>query len=287
VVACLPEQTESRIKSVEWLKARLGDPDVVAVDCRFVLGQPDAGRAAYEEGHIPGAQYIDLEKDMSGPVAEHGGRHPLPDLGAFALTLERMGIDENVQVIAYDDQGGAMASRFVWMLHFLGCERAYLLDGGASAWRAAGGEWTAEVPKPVQRTFMPRVKSHLLASASEVKDALGQPGVALIDSREEARYLGLEEPIDRVAGHIPGAINHFWKQGLRSDGRWKSADEQRERFATLGSADELIVYCGSGVTACPNVLALWEAGFNNVRLYSGSWSDWISYEGNPIATGEE
>lgn len=277
----------SRIKSVEWLKERIDDPQVVVVDCRFVLGQPEAGRAAYEEGHIPGAFYVDLEKDMSGPKAEHGGRHPLPDLGTFALKLGEIGVSDAIQVVAYDDQGGAMASRFWWLLHFLGHENTFVLDGGLAAWKAQGLPLTREAPQATPRTFVPRVQSHLLVSMDDVKERLGRPGTVLIDSREEKRYLGLEEPIDRVAGHIPGAVNHFWKEGLRDDGRWKSGSEQRERFQAIRPEDEIIVYCGSGVTACPNILALTEAGFANVKLYSGSWSDWISWPSNPIATGRE
>ncbi|QGQ99361.1 sulfurtransferase [Paenibacillus psychroresistens] len=292
----------STIVSSEWLAGHIIDhetkdvmapSELIIVDCRFMLGQPNAGREAYTQGHIPGAVYLDLEQDLSGPIKEHGGRHPLPDLGAFTLMLGKIGIDDTAKVVAYDDQGGAMASRFWWMLHFLGHTHVYILDGGFSQWKAAGYPTDNLIqpiytrPDPRERSFKPRVQSHLLVSVNDVKARLGNADTILIDSREERRYLGLEEPIDKVAGHIPGAINAFWKESLNDKGQWKTSDEQAERFKQLPKDKELIVYCGSGVTASPNFVALKEAGFDNVKLYAGSWSDWISYEENPVATGEE
>ena len=275
------------IVSREWLQEHLADERLVIADCRFVLGQPQAGRDAYQAAHIPGAFYVDLEKDLSGALMAHGGRHPLPDLGAFSILVGQLGIDAETIVVAYDDQGGAMASRLWWMLRFLGHTRVHVLDRGFGAWQAAGYPVTAEVPVAVPRTFSPKVHRAMLASTDEVRDKLGRAGTVLVDSREERRYLGLEEPIDKAAGHIPGARHYFWKDALGEGGAWKSAAEQERRFSGLHDADEIIVYCGSGVTACPNVLALTEAGFANVKLYSGSWSDWISWEDNPIVTGEE
>jgi thiosulfate/3-mercaptopyruvate sulfurtransferase len=260
---------------------------VVVVDCRFALGKPENGQAEYALDHIPGAFYLDLERDLSGPIMEHGGRHPLPDLGALSLKFSELGIHTGTTVVAYDDQGGAMASRLWWLLRFLGHEKVYVLDGGYSAWKAAGHTVLAEVPHPQLAAFAPKVQRHMLISHFELQEKLGAPGVVLLDSRERRRYLGLEEPIDKKAGHIPGARNFFWKDSLGQDGCWLPARAQQERFAELYPDEELIVYCGSGVTACPNVLALDEAGFKKVRLYAGSWSDWISYEENPVATGEE
>ncbi|MGG1519433.1 sulfurtransferase [Paenibacillus oryzisoli] len=275
------------IVSQSWLLGQLGDANIVIADCRFALGQPNSGRTLYEQDHIPGAVYVDLEKDMSGALMAHGGRHPLPDLGGFSILVGNLGIDGTKTVVAYDDQGGAMASRLWWMLKFLGHSEVYVLDQGYTAWKAAGYPVTAEVSQPYPCTFSPKVNRRMLASMDEVKDKLGSPGTVLVDSREERRYLGLEEPIDKAAGHIPGARNFFWKGVLGENGAWKTAAEQEQHFASLRDAEEIIVYCGSGVTACPNVLALSEAGFDNVKLYSGSWSDWISWEDNPIATGEE
>ncbi|MBP1994853.1 sulfurtransferase [Paenibacillus eucommiae] len=277
----------SSIVSQEWLLERLDHADIVIVDCRFTLGQPEAGKEGYQQGHIPGAFYMDLEKDLSGAIKAHGGRHPLPDLGGFSLLVGSLGIDASKKVVAYDDQGGAMASRLWWMLQFLGHTEGYVLGKGFSAWKAAGLPVTAEVPAAAPRTFSPKVQRHMLASYDEVKDKVERKGTVLVDSREARRYQGLEEAIDPVAGHIPGAKNYFWKEVLDGEGAWKSPEEHKAHFEELQAADEIIVYCGSGVTACPNVLALKQAGFANVKLYSGSWSDWVSYAENPIATGEE
>jgi len=277
----------SAFVSPEWLAAHLTDPNVIVIDCRFALGKPESGRTAYEQDHIAGAYYMDLERDLSGPVKEHGGRHPLPDLGELSLKFGSLGIASDVKVIAYDDQGGAMAARLWWLLKLLNHSDVFVLDRGYTYWKEAGLPVTDAVPEPAPRMFAPKVQRHLLASIDEVKDKLGQPGVVLIDSRDASRYLGLEEPLDRVAGHIPGARNYFWKGGFDDEGAWLGGEKQAERFKALNPEDEIIVYCGSGVTACPNVMALQEAGFSKVKLYSGSWSDWVSYEENPIATGEE
>lgn len=273
--------------SLSWLAERMGDPELVVADCRFQLGQPDAGREAYERGHISGAVYVDLERHMSGPVREHGGRHPLPDLGTFSLWLGQQGIGNDSLVVAYDDQGGAMASRLWWMLRFLGHQRVHLLSEGFGAWKAAGYPVDSEEPLLALKRFTPHVHPAMMISVHDLHSRLGQPGVTIVDAREPGRYRGEFEPIDAKAGHIPGAVNRFWKDALDADGRWRPSSEQAARFADLNKDDELVVYCGSGVTACPNVLALQEAGFERVRLYLGSWSDWISYSENPIATGDE
>ena len=275
------------IVSLKWLAEHSNDSNMVIADCRFMLGKPDAGREAYELDHIPGAVYVDLEKNLCGPIREHGGRHPLPDMGSFSQWLGQIGIDKNSVVVAYDDQGGAMASRFWWMLQFLGHEHVYVLESGYSQWKASGYPVDSDIPERSAKHFTPSVKTAMLISVHDVRQKLDQDGVVLIDSREEPRYLGLQEPIDPVAGHIPGAINSFWKESLNETGSWKSPEEQAARFQHLDQENEIIVYCGSGVTACPNVLALREAGFPRVRLYLGSWSDWISYEENPVATGRE
>lgn len=270
-----------------WLYERLNDPNIVIADCRFVLGQPDAGRQGYEAGHIPGAVYADLERDLSGPIGPHGGRHPLPEPEQMAAAFGRMGIDAAKTVVAYDEQGGAMASRLWWMLRYAGHDNVRVLDGGFGAWKAAGYPTSTEPAQVRETTFKLALQPDMLLTAQDVRARLGRAGTKLVDSREPRRYLGLEEPIDPVAGHIPGAVNRFWKDALDESGRWKPAEGQRERFADWDRGEEIVVYCGSGVTACPNVLALTEAGFHNVKLYGGSWSDWISYKDNPIATGEE
>jgi len=276
------------IVTMKWLLARLYEEHQAIVDCRFQLGKPDAGREAYEAGHIPGAIYLDLERDLSAPVGEHGGRHPLPDLDDLAAKLGAAGIDASVRVVVYDDQGGAMASRLWWLLRYMGHENVAVMDQGFTAWIEAGYPVSDAAPAVrVPKKLVPQVQDDMLVPVEEVRRAVRDRSAVLIDSREAPRYRGEVEPIDRVAGHIPSARNRFWKDALGADGQWKSGEEQRARFADWTEGDRLIVYCGSGVTACPNVLALEEAGFRNVRLYAGSWSDWISYEGNPVATGDE
>ncbi|BBI30795.1 sulfurtransferase [Cohnella abietis] len=273
------------IVPVKWLLARLYEPDILIVDCRFQLGQPDAGRKAYEESHIPGAVYIDLEQDLSAPIGEHGGRHPLPSIEELVKRLGRSGISNEQRIVAYDDQGGAMASRLWWILSYLGHSSVYVMEEGLAGWQKAGLPVSADKTVIFPKTFVPQPRPEMLADMQEVKSKLGTVGVTLIDSREAPRYRGEVEPIDPVAGHIPGAINFFWGEGRRADGTWKNGDEQQARFADLSQDDEIIVYCGSGVTATPNVLALQEAGFTRVKLYAGSWSDWISYSENPVAVG--
>lgn len=275
------------IVSQPWLFEHGTDDHIVIADCRFTLGKSESGKQSYDIDHIPGAVYFDLERDLSGTITEHGGRHPLPDVQELAAKLGQAGIHAGSTVVAYDDQGGAMASRLWWLLTYLGHEKVYLLDGGYSKWKEAGYPVTDEPPLLREAVFTPRVREDLAVSVEQVKERLGKPGVTLIDSREAKRYLGIEEPIDKVAGHIPGAKSYFWKDALDETGAWKNEAALAKRFDVLRQAEEIIVYCGSGVTACPNVIALSEAGLNNVKLYPGSWSDWISYADNPVATGEE
>ncbi|WP_020618219.1 sulfurtransferase [Paenibacillus daejeonensis] len=277
------------IVSLKWLLARMYEPDIVIVDCRFLMGKPDAGRELYEASHIPGAVYMDLEKDLSAPVEEdgHGGRHPLPDIFDLTVTMSRVGIKKESRVVAYDDQGGAMASRFWWLLKYLGHDQVYVLDEGYTAWVEAGFPVSSEQQVLIPSKYLAEVRHSMLAEMAEIQERLDDESLTLIDSREAPRYRGEVEPLDKAAGHIPGAINRFWKDGLTEGGAWKDAAAQTDRFADLDRDSEVIVYCGSGVTATPNIIALQEAGFTKVRLYAGSWSDWISYSENPVATGEE
>ncbi|HEX7057017.1 MAG TPA: sulfurtransferase [Bacilli bacterium] len=274
---------------IAWLAAKLasdGDKPVI-VDCRFDLADPAAGKAAYDDGHIPGAVYMHLERDLSGPVGEHGGRHPLPAADSLARLFGQAGIGNDTVVVAYDDQGGAFASRLWWMLKYVGHDAVAVLEQGFSAWKRAGYPVTRDVEPHPAKAFAANVRPDMLLSMREVKERLHRDDVVLLDSRDGARYRGEAEPIDPVAGHIPGAKNAFWKEGLRPDGSWKTPAEQQARFGAIAPDKEVVVYCGSGVTACPNVIALIDAGFRNVKLYGGSWSDWCSYKDNPIATGEE
>jgi len=283
------------IVSPEKAYSKWKEREAVFVDCRFTLGQPQSGADAYVTEHIPGAFYLDLEQDLSAPKREDGagGRHPLPDLGALADKLSRLGVAKGRCVVAYDDQGGAMASRLWWLLAYMGHDEAVILDGGFAAWKQAGfptASGAEEPPAAVETRFVPQVRADWLVTAEDVASRRGgiESGrVVLLDSREDARYRGLAEPIDKVAGHIPGARHSFWKTNLDAEGRYRPLKEQLKRFEPFQGAEEIIVYCGSGVTACPNVLALREVGFTNVKLYAGSWSDWISDASRPVATGDK
>lgn len=267
----------------EWLLKNLNEQNVRIVDCTFSLADPKKGRQEYENNHIPGACYFDLEVDLSGEVAEHGGRHPLPNIEDFIHKLEHAGIDENTTVVTYDQGEGAFAARFWLLLQYLGHEKVYVLDGGFKGWREGNYPVTSEVPTFKKTTFKPGINHDLLTSMEEVKAVADEQNsnIVLIDSREERRYLGLEEPIDKKAGRIPGAINKPWFEGLNA-GYYKPAEIQKQRFSDINPDNEIIVYCGSGVTAAPNFLALKVAGFEKVKLYLGSFSDWISYQENKI-----
>jgi thiosulfate/3-mercaptopyruvate sulfurtransferase len=267
----------------QWLKAHLDDDSIKIVDCRFSLADSEKGQKEYLANHLPGAIYFDLEKDLSSAVKEHGGRHPLPDLNEFIQKLEAAGIDKTKTVVAYDGGEGAFAARFWWLLHYLGHEKAFVLNGGFTQWTAAGFPVTPDIPSYQKTKFKINLKPEIVASLDEVRQASLKAGedVILIDSREERRYLGIEEPIDKKCGHIPGAINKPWMLGL-TNGIYKPASEQKERFSDVSPDQEIIVYCGSGVTATPNFLALKEAGYRNVKLYPGSFSDWISYPENKV-----
>ncbi len=268
--------------TMDWLNQHLHGPEVRIIDCRFILGNPTAGQEAYTKDHIPGAVYFDLEKDMSGEKSIHGGRHPLPSVEEFAFKLQQAGISNTTKVVAYDDQGGAMASRLWWLLQYLGHEQVFILDEGYSNWRDSQLPVTAEIPIYTPTSFTANVQTDMAVDMNTVKLKKDEADVIVIDSREEKRFLGIEEPIDKVAGHIPGAQNFFWKGVLDEEGNWKSPEQLQMHFQDINPAKEIIVYCGSGVTACPNILALKEAGYKNVKLYPGSWSDWCSYPENPV-----
>ncbi|QQZ11079.1 sulfurtransferase [Heyndrickxia vini] len=273
------------IVDLEWLKDNLYNKEMRIIDCRFSLSDPLAGECAYKKEHIPGAVYFDLEKDLSATPAEHGGRHPLPHTHSIKEKLELSGINEQSKIIVYDGGTGENASRFWWILNYLGNENVFILNGGYDAWKQANYPTDNIIPVFKRATFNVSCKQSMLATISDVKKAIQQGDVILIDSRAYNRFIGLEEPIDKKKGHIPSAINKVWTDGFK-DGFWKSVDEQKKRFSEWNKSDSFIVYCGSGVTATPNIIALLEAGFTNVRLYAGSFSDWVSYGENPIETGE-
>lgn len=278
--------------SPEWLLQNSRNPGVRVLDTRFTLGKPEAGRAAYEAGHIPGAVFIDLEKDLSAPVRADrvGGRHPLPSVSQLEETLSRLGVSNEHHVVAYDDPStgsGFYAAHLWWILRYLGHERVSVLNGGVPGWVAAGGVLSADPAQdsPAGARFVAAPRAEMLVDAGYVQSRPAHS--VLIDSRAPERFRGEVEPLDWKAGHIPGAVNCNWAEGLDAAGSWKSPAEQRDRFDPLckDGRNEVIVYCGSGVSAGGNLLALELAGVPNVKLYAGSWSDWISEDSRPIATG--
>ncbi len=274
------------------LADHLADPDWVVMDCRFSLGDAGRGRSDYLRSHIPGALYAHLNEDLSGPVIPgQTGRHPLPDVDALVRTFSRWGIGPGVQVVAYDDMGGAMAAaRLWWLLRWVGHDAVAVLDGGWPRWQQEGHETRSGIQTRAPRAFTPHPRPDLLMSASDVLAVLHHPEYRLIDSRSADRYRGENETIDPVAGHIPGAVSAPYLDNLGSDGLFQVSEDLRARFqALLGDrpADRAIFYCGSGVTAAHNLLAVAHAGLGDARLYAGSWSEWITDPDRPIRTGAE
>jgi thiosulfate/3-mercaptopyruvate sulfurtransferase len=271
--------------SVEALVARLADPDLAATtvvcDCRFHLADHEQGRREYGESHIPGARFVDVHTELAGGPG--GGRHPLPTVDDFTRLLGRSGISPGTFVVAYDSSGGHTASRLWWMLRSIGHGQVAVLDGGFAAWVGAGQPVTAEVVTPGPVDY-PAVEGWTgIVDADAVAEGVAL-GATLVDSRAHDRFRGENETIDPVAGHIPGAINIFHKDNVTADGSMRPIDELAARFAGIG--DSPIVYCGSGVTACHNLLAMSLVGIGRARLYPGSWSEWIEDPDRPVATGE-
>lgn len=267
---------------------KLGSPNLRIVDCRFSLSDPAQGERLYATSHLPGATYAHLERDLSGPIVPgKTGRHPLPKLEGFAEFLGRSGIDNGSDVVVYDDAGGAMAARLWWLLRYVGHERVALLDGGFPAWVAASYPVTSDVGTPPKARFEVRVHRELIVHADEVEALRTRSDHRLFDARAPERYRGDVEPIDPVAGHIPGARSLPFAGNLR-DGRFLPPEELCQRFlAALEGVpvERAVVYCGSGVTACHHVLAAEHAGLPGLRLYPGSWSEWIASGQRPVERG--
>lgn len=262
----------------EQLAEHLQDPQWIIFDCRYALTRPQYGREAYAKGHIPGARYVHLEEDLSGPVTPTSGRHPLPDPGLLASKLGQWGVDRDKQVIAYDDSFGSMAVRLWWLLRWLGHDAVALLDGGLAAWQRQGRELVADLPVIRSAEFRPARDDSLWVDARGMLQALEQKRV-VIDARSEERYTALVEPLDKVAGHIPGTLNFPFEDNLDMRGNFLRPEELRAQYETLLQGTppgEAIHMCGSGVTACHNLLALEIAGLPGGRLYAGSWSEWIT-----------
>jgi thiosulfate/3-mercaptopyruvate sulfurtransferase len=267
-----------------------GDSDWAVLDCRFELARPDWGASAYAAGHIPGALYAHLDRDLSGPITPTSGRHPLPSVERLAETLSRWGIDARTQIVAYDQGNGAFAARLWWLLRWMGHQQVAVLNGGFAAWQQSGLPTETAVHARAPRVFAPRPESVPVVSTAELERrvAAGEFTAGrqvLVDARGPDRFAGENETIDPVAGHIPGASNHPFLRNVDPRGRFLPASELEQRWrATLGDAGaaQTIAMCGSGVTACHNLLALEVAGLSGARLYAGSWSEWIRDGARPV-----
>jgi thiosulfate/3-mercaptopyruvate sulfurtransferase len=272
--------------TTDELARHLDDPAWVVFDCRHDLAKPDLGRSEYLAAHIPGARFMHMDEDLAGPPSGANGRHPLPDPAVFAAKLGAAGVGPDTQVVAYDAQGAVNASRLWWMLRWLGHDAAAVLDGGLGKWLREERPVTAELPRIQGARFAPRPRP-LAVDAAHVLAGLRSPAMRILDARSAERYRGEAEPIDPVAGHIPGSLNRFVRENLER-GAFKSPARLREEFLALlaGSAPETVVHsCGSGVAACHNLLAMEIAGLGGSRLYPGSWSEWIADPARPRATG--
>ena len=271
--------------STDQLAEHLHDPQWVVFDCRFALTRTESGRQAYAKAHIPGARYAHLNEDLSGPITPRSGRHPLPDPVVLARKLGLWGVDEHKQVVVYDDSFGSMAVRLWWLLRWLGHDAVALLDGGFPSWARQGRELSAEIPDIHSTEFHATPDDSLWVDSATVLAALQQKRV-VIDARAEERFTGFIEPLDKVAGHIPGSVNAPFEDNLDMRGNFLPAEELRALYAPLlhgARPDEVIHMCGSGVTACHNLLALEIAGMPGGKLYVGSWSEWITDPSRPIA----
>ena len=272
------------IIDVPTLQANLTQPDWLIIDCRFSLADTAAGERAYAEAHIPGAVYAHLDRDMSSAPVTDSGRHPLPAPDVINSALQRLGVNPDSQVILYDDAGGMVAGRLWWMLGYMGHEAAAVLSGGWQGWLAAGGATRRGVESRPAGTFQGTPDPGRLIQIDDVPQA-----ELLIDSRATPRYLGEMEHLDPIAGHIPGALNFHFENNLDNN-YFRPTEQLRAQFtALLGDADpaETVFYCGSGVSACVNLIALKQAGFGDAKLYVGSWSEWSRAGDRPIATGPE
>lgn len=274
--------------SAQTLNQNLNNPNWIVVDCRFSLADTEAGAKAYRHGHIPNARYAHLDKDLSSQITDFTGRHPLPNFASLAKKLGDWGISNNSQVVVYDDAGGAFAGRLWWLLRSLGHDHVAVLDGDIKQWQKQGLPITTALPIIKRAAFRPYLNDNAWLSAAQVRDGLAAKTVCLIDARAPERYRGEQEPIDPVAGHIPYALNRAFQLNLDRDGLFLAPEQLRQQFKQLlGSAapEQVAHYCGSGVTACHNLLAMEHAGLTGSKLYAGSWSEWIRNKNRTVAKG--
>jgi len=272
--------------SAEQTKNLLDSANIAIIDCRYDLFDQEKGKTDYLSAHIPGAYYAHLKHDLAGPIQPGiTGRHPLPDVSNFSKKLSSWGIDEHVQVIAYDTDNGAMAARLWWLLKWLGHENVAVLDGGFEHWKEQKYPVTDVPPKSRHKEFKPRLKNELLVDSKEMENYIQDSGYCIIDSRSEERYMGKTEPIDPIAGHIPTAVNRFYMHNLNENKLFKSRDLLNQELTTSTNkttSEKVVFYCGSGVTGAHNVLAHYHAGLGMPKLYAGSWSEWIGAPERPI-----
>ena len=274
--------------STAALALHMDDPAFAIVDCRSKLDDLQWGAREFAAGHIPAAVYADLTTDLSGPKSGTNGRHPLPDPHTLVQTFGRLGITSGVQVVAYDKENGMFASRLWWMLRWLGHDAVAVLDGGFKTWTAEKRPTETGATRRAPREFTGSPRADMAVDVQAVASHLGAGGPRLVDARAPERFRGDTEPIDAVGGHIPGAKNHFFQWNLDEQGLFRTPEELRAKIAaSVGdvSADQIVCYCGSGVTACHNLLAFEHAGLTGAKLYAGSWSEWSSDAGRPIEKG--
>ena len=272
----------------ETLAAHLDDPDWIVFDTRHDLAILEKGRDAWKSAHIPGAYFMHMDEDLSGAKTGTNGRHPMPEIADFAARMNRCGVAPHRQVVVYDDGGGSFAVRLWWMLRWLGHERVALLDGGFAAWKRESRPLDDAVPAPRKGAFEPRPKTGITADRRQVAALREDPAVKIVDARAATRFLGENETLDPVGGHIPGSVNRFWQHNLGYDGRFLSPEELHAEFLELldGRTPENTIHsCGSGVTACHNLFAMELAGLKGSRLFPGSWSEWCADQSLPVATG--
>jgi len=276
--------------STDGLSQFLSEANWRIIDCRFSLEDPERGRIDFHKSHIPGSLYAHLDEDLAGLYVEgETGRHQLPKINDFIDKLNSWGIDNHTQVVVYDDRGGMMAARLWWMLNWVGHKAVAVLDGGFTKWVKEGNPISSELPLNNKGEFIPMVNNDLVVSDQDILDNFGDPRFIVIDSRAPERFRGEFEPIDNIAGRIPGAINYFWQNNLDKEDCFELKDILRGRFDTFLSnvpIENVTFYCGSGVTSAHNVLAVRHAGLGMSKIYIGSWSHWITNKEHPILTGE-
>jgi len=279
--------TYTTLVSTDILNQQLNNPNWIIIDCRFSLADTEAGAKAYRHGHIPNARYAHLDKDLSSQITDFTGRHPLPNFSLLAKKLGDRGITNNSQVVIYDDAGGAFAGRLWWLLRCMGHDKAAVLNGGIKQWQKQGLPVTTTLPIVKPATFRSYLDDSAWLNAVQVENSTAKKAICLIDARTPERYRGEQEPIDPVAGHIPGALNRAFQLNLDSNGLFLPPEQLRKQFKQLigtTAPEQVVHYCGSGVTACHNLLAMEYAGLTGSKIYAGSWSEWIRNKNRRVAT---